>query len=485
MKKLIFGAIQKLGVYDKERLARDTDNPKLLYRLAFDPSVTVLDAVAQNDDTPTGALKVIIEHLGDLDDSYRLIKHILFNPNCTKDLALYIVNNYEDSLRWEHINRLAELAKDDHEFAAALANSSNHPIRCRVAGTTKFQDILEQLSYDSDYNVRLAVANNKMTPTECLEVLAYDPESDIRVSASRNPNAPMGTVLALLDDESTDFDTVVHILNQRKFSTKDVNKYLSQLLARDHSAGTRDFDRSTTHSLYGLVDDYKLSNDILLKLLDYNDSTVNTHIANRQHISSAVVNKLLQLNNFERYSYRYKPYEGPVWLSLLARCTDSSFLEYVPDKSDIVSRILANNPHTPKSRLKQLATYTDRLTRMAAAQTLGLDTGADSVTDDELAGLEWSISPYELTEYMYISTELNMVLPKVFVKVAKDLGCKVDYKFDTTDYDNATKLVVTTDTGKSVTIDAQRFLAQLTSVPSKRSGINKASKYVEDALSRA
>ena len=78
-----------------------------------------------------------------------------------------------------------------------------------------------------------------------------------------------------------------------------------------------------------------------------------------------------------------------------------------------------------------------------------------------------------------------MVLPKVFVKVAKDLGCKVDYKFDTTDYDNATKLVVTTDTGKSVTIDAQRFLAQLTSVPSKRSGINKASKYVEDALSRA
>ena len=53
---------------------------------------------------------------------------------------------------------------------------------------------------NSDYDVRVSVAENPNTPVDVLMELAKDSDCDVRRSAARNPNTPVDVLTELAKD---------------------------------------------------------------------------------------------------------------------------------------------------------------------------------------------------------------------------------------------------------------------------------------------
>jgi len=150
---------------------------------------------------------------------------------------------------------------------------------------------------------------------------------------------------------------------------------------------------------------------------------------------------------------------------------------------------IARNPATPMPILERLSNDRTYSVREAANSTLEalskrqVDTQA---RDEERARLlaqpisptEWRISPYTSESYSDLAEELDGVITKAMNSVARALKCKLTYQFDVDDYDNATEVTITTNTGKEFTVDAQQFLALVTSDPSKNVCAKRTAEYI-------
>ena len=63
------------------------------------------------------------------------------------------------------------------------------------------QEILVELSANTDAYIRMIVAANDNIPIHCLEKLAHDPEEDVRSSVAKNSNTPVPLLEALSGQE--------------------------------------------------------------------------------------------------------------------------------------------------------------------------------------------------------------------------------------------------------------------------------------------
>ena len=81
-----------------------------------------------------------------------------------------------------------------------------------MAANTDDQDLLRKLSQDPDFDVRMWVACNPMTPKPVLGKLAEDPVVFVRRGVAQNSSTPVSLLVRLHDDA----DVMVRVLASRK-----------------------------------------------------------------------------------------------------------------------------------------------------------------------------------------------------------------------------------------------------------------------------
>ena len=150
-----------------------------------------------------------------------------------------------------------------------------------------------------------------------------------------------------------------------------------------------------------------------------------------------------------------------------------------------LKRAVASNIHTPIDVLESLASDSDSAVKNAAKNTLA-KLRRKSAKPRKASTTGWEVSPYSIETYAEIADELDPLIADVMTKVGKARMCTVDYRFDTNDYDTVDTLTLTISSGSApamnVTLDAQQFLAYLTSDSSKNVCTKNAVEYVQNRI---
>lgn len=154
------------------KIARTTNDPKLLSRLAYDPNRTVREIISKNANLPEYAMQQLAK-----DPSVDIRKRI---ANRTKDSKVFsiLANDIDKEIRrivaerCENQKVLEDMIFDDSdivreiiatkitdpEVLAMLIEDENPSVRLAVANTTKDMNILKALKNDSDEEVSSVAA---------------------------------------------------------------------------------------------------------------------------------------------------------------------------------------------------------------------------------------------------------------------------------------------------------------------------------------
>ena len=97
--------------------------------------------------------------------------------------AVQVTELYEKMMRKGDIDAISEIAVHPNlpdSIKENLSESKFMEIRRSIAFETDSEEILKKLSSDKEWEVRLAVATNKLTPIETMNKLQLDTNEDVR-----------------------------------------------------------------------------------------------------------------------------------------------------------------------------------------------------------------------------------------------------------------------------------------------------------------
>lgn len=158
------------------KIARTTDDPKLLSRLSYDPNRTIRDIVSKNSNLPEYAMRQL-----------------------AKDPSVDIRR------------RVANRTNDQKAFQI-LSTDIDEPVRITVATRCDYQNILEDMIFDESESVRKILAE-RIQDTEILSMMLDDESRDVRfviASTCRDPE--------ILQNLTNDSDTDVSAIAKKRLA---------------------------------------------------------------------------------------------------------------------------------------------------------------------------------------------------------------------------------------------------------------------------
>ena len=494
MKRYVFADTVKLDKNQRISLAQSTRNAALLYRLAFDKSEDVRAAVAGNKFAPPYVLKVVIDNSSGY--SWQLSENLSKNAQLTDDVIEYAID-HDICTYSEHLPVILDRIKSPEVFVR-LAQSEEVRVRQAVASNLSTPiEALDALAYDANSDVRKAIAARQDRGTEILEILAYDPDIGVRSIILQNPLTPKACVLDILDGLNyTDISSytavggLLGVATRRDLTTEELDRLTDRLVSGRASA-----DRGDRYygdqGFIGIAGNRKTSSDALCKIcsIDGNLSyDLCMAILNNPNAKSDVI--AIFKDKINQGDIRNRDITAKV----IAKTDDAAFIRAHCDDDGDCMNAAAKNIHTPKYILEDFAShreyYHERVRSDYAKKTLealnNLSSGrAKSTAPRKASTTGWEVSPYIAETYADFGEELDDTVSNAVNIAAKALGTKLTYQFDVDDYDTANELIITTNDGKTATLDAQRFLAQLTSDTSKTVGAKKAAEYIQQVVSKS
>lgn len=280
----------------------DTIVPSWYYELAYrDNNFRVRAFVASNKNTPV-----------------RLLKKLSKDPfGCVRD---EVASNKKTP-----INILKEMATSDLSYEVrrsakiSLAESFNTPI-----------EMLEELSENCDFGIRLAVSKNVKTPNRILIKLSQDYDDWVREGVAENVIAPT----KLLESLSRDLNENIRLAVAKNPMT---SKYILEELTRDPFSLVRaEVARNSFISLQTIL---KLANDP--------SNLVREGVAKNIKTPDYILEKMAEdSDEIVRAGVAQNPF------------TPANILELLSQDEDLQVIIeVAKNPFTPKDTLKKLTSF--------------------------------------------------------------------------------------------------------------------------------
>ena len=501
MKKYISAAVSRWNKEERLELARKSSNLKVLYRLMFDRDEEVRYVLCQNKNVPKSFLKDLFDTCG---SDQGTGDAILAHPNCDEDLIRYILNDKKYLLRYPSTAGYILDKTQDRDIINRLMNMGSDAIREVLASDDNIpQDILEQFAFDGNPRIRKAVACRESVTPDLLEILAYDPDPDIRSIVFSNPATPIECVNDYLDScdyskASQDrYKTLVAIAERDDITADRLENIFDNVTAGDFR-----YDPWDHANLFNAIArNPNLSQSLMAKLCPLGNGSHASIILSHKDVPDAIVQLIANLFKNKQYNNGGDNFHYRLIDSLLDKSKDSEFLQYMYDTYCGESKSwentqhkehLAANMYTPVDILTRLVNDRSERVRNNATRTLAtvgseqLDQQAQAAKRAQLSQpispTTWRISPYTSDTYSDLAEELDILITKVMNSVAKSLKCKLTYQFDTDDYDEATTITITTDTGKECTLGAQSFLARITSDPSKNVCVKRTTEYLDKQL---
>ena len=173
---LIDKSKSKNFVYREQVAGNPRTPPEILLNLANDDVYYVIRKLVKNPNTPSEALKIILE-TSDADDE-EIIKAVLQHPNTSPE----VISSLIDESNWD--------------ISFEMASSPNTP-----------PEILARLSQHSDDNIIGAVLQNPSTPVEILKKYAQEDKLWWDKYLALNPSTPLDILLKIKqkDDYTANF----------------------------------------------------------------------------------------------------------------------------------------------------------------------------------------------------------------------------------------------------------------------------------------
>lgn len=169
-------AAEGLSSRQREKIAKQSKDPKELLRMAYDNSAAVRRAVAQNKATPEAAFRILV------DDADRGMRELVAQYTDAHDILVRLADDEDEHVRREVARRI-----DDPDILARLADDTDALVRKTVAERTDDPDILAKLADDEKWTVREAVAKRTDDP-DILAKLADDENHWVRETVARRMN---------------------------------------------------------------------------------------------------------------------------------------------------------------------------------------------------------------------------------------------------------------------------------------------------------
>lgn len=485
-------------------LASDTSNTNILYRLACIGNMNIDFQLAQNPCITTKMMKLLLDRYRNNAD---IVEYIADNDACDDEIIKYILDTgCTLNIAPSSLVSLATSANDP-ELQTQLLNyiisSDDSDLRAVLADATDISyQTVAPLLYDACPDVRDAMAQRRDLPADDLEILLFDPDIDVRCHAMENPNKNKQLVLQYFDSLGTstiaedECAVISAALKCNKLSYTDVHNLLNSVLSLDpskfESAHARDY------VLDEFIESDRLSGSDLLQLGEMSTHLLSSVIDKKgiDNVPAELIARLCQKLATEGGADIDVEVDisDDLLIDILERTKDPNCLHSCVDHHYWrVRETVARNRFTLVEDLKKLCNDADYDVSRYAANTLSWLkihspkeklTSSNPVVKDKTPSTYWAVSPFEIRNYNELEPELGVVIPKVMKKVGSDLGCTLTYQFDN-DYDYAVDLTVTTSTGDTYVLDAQQFLATLTSDVSKIVGSKRAVQDVERGIAAA
>lgn len=191
MKKMI-KATDGLNSKQRIKIAKASQDPKELSRLAYDNSRLVRLAVLKNENTPQKVVNMLAQEFADDGDKWARIE---VAERTDDDKLLWKLADDESVL----VRSAVAKRTTDEKLLAKLADDHDEDVRLAVAGETNDEKVLWKLADDDYWRVRSSVAG-KTTDEELLWKLSNDKDKWVRSSVALKTNDEK-LLQKLADDE--------------------------------------------------------------------------------------------------------------------------------------------------------------------------------------------------------------------------------------------------------------------------------------------
>ena len=171
------------------KIARSTNDPKLLSRLSYDPNRTIRDIVSKNQNLPEHAMRQL-----------------------AKDPSVDIRR------------RVASKTKDSKAFGI-LSMDIDEEVRLSVAERCEDQDILEDMIFDDSLEVRKILAKKIQDP-DIVQLMIEDGDPEVNyVIASTNRNPDILQILSSNSDPEVSAIASKRLANLRNVQLRPANRF--------------------------------------------------------------------------------------------------------------------------------------------------------------------------------------------------------------------------------------------------------------------
>ena len=489
MKKYIVADAKKLNKAARVELAKTTMSVPVLYRLALDGSRDVVQEVVANPSSPTRVLRAALNNKSHDYGIYAIIPAAIRNPNCDEAFIRYILDNFKANISDYAVREVLKKTRSSDILKTLLSCPDNYA-RQEVAKLKDLpKDILDELAFDPSHYVRETIAARSDVSPDILDILIYDSDISVRRVVFANPNLSEDT----LEDAVKEFDysnvgavsssnnlnSILSTILARNDVSADVVNYIAEnaILHGHPTPRTRNYTNFSNQVYRDLIMNPKLSAENMNRILDLDIDEISLYALNNPNTDPDTRAQLMEyfVQNGKNLPYNLRS-------EVLRHVENIDILRQYGRSEDYSDRMAAAaNINTPEDVLKRLSNDFNRSVRNAAKATLAAiekRNRSSKKNPKKASTTGWSISPYELETYADIIDELGPTIDKAMGIAAKTLGSKLTYQFDVDDYDTAEEITVTKEDGTSFVLDAQDFLAYLTSDVSKNVGAKNAANYV-------
>lgn len=206
---------------------------------------------------------------------------------------------------------------------------------------------LDQLARDARNSVRISVAGNKNTSPETLAYLANDHEPKVRYAVASNPNTPTTALAKLLD----------------KSNMNDVVKF-------------------DAHMICTIIANPKTPIDLLAKIANSTNDSARGCLVDRWATAHAKIPDVI-LDQLAEDPDDYIRSNVYLRLEESGKLSSRQLTKWASDPSNMVRRVVAQNPELPKSVLTELSKDADTDVRASVAANPSTPGSVLAVLSDE------------------------------------------------------------------------------------------------------
>jgi hypothetical protein len=173
--------------------------PDILVDLANDKSVHVRSGVASNPSAPP-------EVLLRLSKNKNMATALANNPSTPYEALVNVISSFNGKY-WNKdtgrtMNILVAIHRDNKDLMYDFANQKDVEYRLLVARHSDDEEILNYLTKDNDFYVRVNLAVNHEVPQHILAKLMRDPDYRVRREVIRNPNTDKSILIDLSENDT-------------------------------------------------------------------------------------------------------------------------------------------------------------------------------------------------------------------------------------------------------------------------------------------